>query len=194
MHRRVSVLAVLLTAVWVTGARAQESRSVPGPFVFDLRGVMSGLPTSPEFYPAVGPNTLVPERGFGVEAGVHVFPLSWGPARFGIGASFYRTRGSISGTSAVLTGIAPQVSANFGTRDGWSYLSAGYGPMRAETTLAGDSKTLESSLNGINLGGGARWFLSRHLATTFDLRFFLVSGDATPSATLFAASAGFAIR
>ena len=193
MRWRVSVLAPVLAALVTTGAAAQESRPVPGPFVFDVRGVMSGLPTAPGFYPPVDANTLVPERGFGFEAGAHFYLVSLGPARFGAGVSAYRTRGSIDGASAVLTGIAPQVSANFGTGDGWSYLSAGYGPMRLETSLDAAGDAVKSSLSATNVGGGARWFLSRHLATTFDLRFFLGRGDEART-TLFAASAGFAIR
>ena len=194
MYRRVFVL-VALAALLATAAAAQDAPSVPGPVVIDLRGTMSGLPTAPEFYPPVGANTLVPERGFGLEAGVHVLPVSAGPARLGLGASLYRTRGSIESASSVLTGIAPQISANFGTGDGWSYLSAGYGPMRIETSLDVPGDTVKTSLRAINVGGGARWFLSRHLATTFDVRFFQAgSTDATPSTAFVVISGGFSIR
>ena len=87
--------------------------------------------------------------------------------------------------------VAPQVSLNFGTHDGWSYLSAGYGPVREKTeaVFPGGVATASSSKSAVDVGGGARWFLKEHLGFGFDLRFFRI-----PSAMVVALSAGFSVR
>lgn len=209
----------LLLAAVVCGATAAEAQSLspgpPGPFVVDLRGATVRIPSDPAFFPALPEASDVPARGFGADVGVHVYPFSWGPARAGVGADILYARGSVagSGPSTVVKGVAPQFSLNFGSRDGWSYLSAGYGIMtiRSEApvvaTPAGSSAdgtaltdttggSVESgSVPALNFGGGARWFLSRHLAVGFDIRFHrLAAGDTTPSTTLFGATAGVSLR
>jgi hypothetical protein len=71
------------------------------------------------------------------------------------------------------TSFTPQLSFNFGTGNGWSYISGGIGKSVWSTVpdgqppLAGD----EERLTTINYGGGARWFAKSHLAFTFDVRF-----------------------
>src|SRR5690606_5009175 len=101
-----------------------------------------------------------------------------------------------------LTGIAPQVSLNFGTSRGWSYIGAGYGLSKLKVGRE-ESTTLESSpqLLTLNLGGGARWFVSEHAAFGFDLRFYRiaareVSGDyiGNPSVSMFVVAAGLGFR
>jgi hypothetical protein len=75
--------------------------------------------------------------------------------------------------------VAPQVSFNFGTREGWSYLSGGYGTTQTNTkveTPAADSTAAvtlmrERRTGTINVGGGARWFVRDHVAVGFDVRF-----------------------
>ena len=104
-----------------------------------------------------------------------------------------------------MTAIAPQLSFNFGTREGWSYLSGGYGAAQMRTTATGD---LQGPLTGrttlvrddgrsaaINYGGGARWFIRGHLAVGFDLRFHQIAAAGTrPSTKLVVASAGLSLR
>ena len=87
--------------------------------------------------------------------------------------------------------VAPQVSLNFGTHDGWSYLSAGYGPVREKTeaVFPAGVATASTSKSAANFGGGARWFLKQHLGFGFDLRFFRI-----PTATVVALAAGFSVR
>ena len=105
---------------------------------------------------------------------------------------------------ATLTTVAPQVSFNFGSTDGWSYLSAGVGIAEVKTAASGTATPVSREsgvLPSINVGGGARWFWNRHLAVTFDLRFHVVSAkerpipaESTPRTTLVSASAGFSFR
>jgi len=193
----------------------------------DVRGGVSTLPVDPTLFPAVPSGTLIPTSGLGVDVGGHVYLMRLGPARVGIGANFIRAAGrtsqqattSASGSATTaparpdvetrLTTIAPQLSLNFGSADGWSYLSAGIGPARVRTTTTafqGDGDTtatrersLESeSLRDINFGGGARWFTNRHFAISFDVRFHVISGGsgeaAVAGATLVAVSAGISLK
>jgi hypothetical protein len=87
--------------------------------------------------------------------------------------------------------FAPQVSFNFGTRAGWSYLSGGYSAAQVTVRSSGTSEVTQESgtISGLNVGGGARWFLSDHLAAGFDLRLHRLAGT-----RLFAASAGISLR
>src|SRR6185436_6229797 len=128
---------------------AAFAQSPPGPYVIDVRGSMSGTPGGDAFYPPVPENTLAPQRGFGFGAGAHLYPFSLGISRVGVGIDLTRARGSARspattstasgstttivgsaagvGASMTVTTVAPQLSFNFGTHDGWSYLSAGVG-------------------------------------------------------------------
>jgi hypothetical protein len=212
-----------LAALLLSTAAFAQTPLPPGPYVIDVRGVMSGAPGGSGFYPVVASTTIVPKRGFGVGGGAHLYPSRLGIARLGFGVEAMRMRGtattpvatatstttpsaaSASGADAVmdLTTVAGQVSFNFGTRDGWSYLTAGYGhtftrgqvssevPGPIEHSVA----VLKRHTPTINYGGGARWFIREHLAVGFDLRFHRISaGGARPGASVFALSAGVSVR
>ena len=192
----------------------------PGPYVIDVRGVTSGLPSDPAFFPAVPAGTVVPTRGAGIDVGGHVYLFRLGAARVGVGANLmvvhHQTAGGTASgagasaaganpdVAATLTTLAPQVSFNFGSADGWSYLSAGVGmaSVTAETSGTATPESRESGrLSSINAGGGARWFWNRHLAVGFDVRFHVVSRTdraaplaGTPRTMLVAASAGISLR
>ena len=100
------------------------------------------------------------------------------------------------GIVANLSTVSPQVSFNFGTASGWSYLSAGLGRAWMTTRFEDDESDPVSadsgSLSATNYGGGARWFLARRLAVGFDARFHRMSGP--PKTSLFTASVGFSVR
>ena len=180
--------------------------------MIDLRGATSGLPTSSGFYPTLDEPITVPARGFGFEAGGHVYPLTFGPARIGLGLSFTQVRGTATALAATMRLVAPQVSFNFGTSRGWSYLSAGLGfasmTTRLEGTLAGESEsatiaaTADSGrVRSLNFGGGARWFITGHLAASFDVRFHRLGAGSprdgragTPGGTVTAVSAGLSVK
>ena len=80
--------------------------------------------------------------------------------------------------------ISPQVSFNFGARDGWSYISGGIG--WSTFTAERQDEPLpdpESRIKTINYGGGARWFAKKHLAVSMDLRFYAVNPQLPTSLT-----------
>ena len=102
--------------------------------------------------------------------------------------------------------LAPQVSLNFGTARGWSYVSGGVGlaSIRGDVAAVDELPAASRSsgaLTSINVGGGARWFTSKHLAFAFDIRFYAVNPQlptATrpgfPRMTITSLSAGVALR
>ena len=173
----------------------------PGPFVIDLRGATSGLPVDIALYPdhtGTTPSSTttstestsfnVPSRGFGFDVGAHFYPFSLGPTRVGFGASFMEVRGTSADAKLLMQVVAPQLSFNFGTSYGWSYLSAGIGPARLDADRTFNTQA-------VNAGGGARWFLNNHLAIGFDIRAFqLAATGALQKTTKFFASAGMSMK
>jgi len=223
---------VAVSALGPGGAWAQSvAPGKPGPYVIDIRAAMSGLPTSSSYHPPIPESALVPSRGFGLDAGGQVFAGGLGPARLGFGANVLRVRGTastappttagaqtssgdpVSRLSAAdpirvamtLTALVPQVSFNFGSSDGWSYLSGGYGAAWIHTRAEGTSivapagplalDTTESPSLAVNYGAGARWFMRRRVAVGFDIRFLRIrSTGLRPGTTQFLASAGVSLR
>ena len=223
--------AVVLAIVALTPGAASAQVSAPGPYVFDVRGAMSGAPGDVSFYPPVPTTLRVPQRAFGFGIGGHVYAFHIGVARLGFGVDLMRVRGtaktdasaiattsttdstSTNATGAAATGtvtasmtvttVAPQVSFNFGTHEGWSYLSAGLGmtSTRAEASLpaailgvdSGGSRHLHAAT--LNVGGGARWFLRERLAFGFDVRFHhLRATDGAPAKQIVGLSVGMSLR
>ena len=204
--------ATVASVLILTGAPvAAQTSSRPGPWVLDVRGTTSPAPTDPDYYPPLAA-VLVPERGFGVDVGGHVYLFNLGPARVGFGASVMTIR-STAETAAVtdedgvttpgqrlaltMRTVAPQVSFNFGTRDGWSYLSAGIGTGSVNTEATGGVEGIRKSgqLRAVNIGGGARWFFTSHIAFGFDLRLHqIAAGDETDRNSMFAVGAGLSFR
>jgi hypothetical protein len=161
----------------------------PGPFVFDVRGVTSGIPASPGLYPDVGDEFVVPARGFGFDVGAHVYLFNIGPTRLGLGVNLVHARGTAADANATFQSVVPQLSFNFGSSDGWSYLSLGAGTARVDAVATGSSSS-------INAGGGARWFMNRHFGVGFDIRVHKIAadGDTMGQSTQMSASVGMSLK
>ena len=211
--RQLTGAALLLVIMLVPrGARAQAlTPPPPGPYVIDVRGTTLGVPQTSDFYPDIPAETVIPARGFGLEVGAHVYPLSLGAWRLGVGVDVYLARATATTPSASTSSssattsedtaaavtvpdvevtqrvISPQVSINFGTGHGWSYLSTGAGVARVKATAGSDPVT--TSKLAVSVGGGARWFLTDHVGVGFDLRGHWLGSRAT-----FAVSAGFSLK
>ena len=219
MPRTVAAIALAIAVLAPAASSAQVS--APGPYVIDLRGAMTGAPGSASFYPPVPAQIRVPQRAFGFGAGAHLYTFRFGPARLGFGVDLMRARGTArtdasqvettSTTAARSTGafdaamtvttIAPQLSFNFGTHDGWSYLSGGYGMSATHTevnipaSLGGQGGSRDQHTSALNVGGGARWFLRDHFAVGFDVRFHrLLASTAVASTQVVGLSVGMSLR
>ena len=210
---------------------AAQAVDRPGPYVVDLHVATGSLPQDPSFFPPVPAATPIPSFNLGFDVGAHVYLFNLGPARIGLGGSLLRSGGAAApatpaGTSSTtppprptlprvetrVRMFTPQLSFNFGTSSGWSYVSAGVGQIAVRTTTSEfatgsgstapvtPARTRESpSLQTINVGGGARWFNTAHLAFSFDVRFYKAAGRtknevSTAPATLITASAGISLR
>lgn len=190
-----------------------------GPYVVDARGAMARFKPMAAIGSSLGvdANTNLPTRGFGLVVGAHVYPVRRGSFALGLGGELLlRTRASRTAAPAVrdgpdgptvttkMSGWSPQLSFNFGKRDGYSYISGGIG--RASLTSERETATtLATADDGgrqtINYGGGARWFVKKHVAFSLDLRFYAVRPrDATttvlayPRMTVMVFSAGVSLR
>jgi hypothetical protein len=205
--RAAGVLLVLMLMPSAVRAQALTPQP-PGPFVIDIRGTTLGVPQGADFYPDIPGETIVPARGFGLQAGAQVYPWALGSKRIGLGADFFLVRGTATTpvttststtTESTTTPVtppdvkvtmaiaSPQLSMNFGSSRGWSYLTVGGGGASVKTSAG--SLSLATTALDINAGAGARWFLSDHLGLGFDLRVHWVGGNA-----MFGASAGFSLN
>ena len=176
---------ILLLGAGVSPAPAQTEPEPIGRFVFDIQGTLARYSQPNQVASWLGvASTSLPAFGLGGQAAAHVYPFRWRAMTFGIGASAVWTRGTRTPADpegqplgpAVQTqfaALAPQVSLNFGTSKGWSYVSAGMGPAIYSFKLAGapDPSALPR-VTALNFGAGARWFAKRHLAFSFDLRWY----------------------
>ena len=183
---------MLMSVLLTTRTEAQSlTPGPPGPFVFDVRGVTSGIPSSEAFVTDSTGVVSLPTRGFGVGFGGHVYAIQLGPGRIGVGADLSFARGTSEDVKTSFSSLDPQVSFNFGTADGWSYLSAGLGVAWVSVDPGG----LSESVRSINWGGGARWFLGPHFGIGFDIRVrTLAAGELVPKGTSVAAAVGLSLK
>ena len=210
-------LLALVAQLLVSNVSAQVVADIDasiGRLVFDVQGSMASfgenadLALSRGFSPSAQPG-----RGLGIGAGAHAYLLRWRRITFGLGVSVITSAGEKSpGDDAPdpdaaplrtrFTAVAPQLSFNFGGRDGWSYVSGGVGTSRLSLFAANDDPPSQRRTSTVNYGGGARWFVNRHVALSLDLRFYKTRPlDATETepasptrATIMALSIGAAFK
>ena len=179
-------------------AQTIEDLDAPiGWYVFDLSGVISpwGQPTDLAVSEGFDPSTQ-PSRGLGISAGGHVYPLRWKFITFGVGANVMYIAGSRSpgpddpdpsapSLRREMRAVSPQLSFNFGGRNGWSYISGGPGTSTITLYDPDAPRPASRSRRTFNYGGGARWFTRNHLALALDLRFYnagpLIASDTEPA-------------
>jgi len=178
---------VSVPALALAQAATQVPAQVPKPlplFAFDARGFMTsvGDVTTANDLHITATNLPSKVRGFELAANVYV---KRGPGlAIGFGGDFVMGRGRHTTTDTTgaaadiktatrLTSFSGNASLNFGQRNGWSYLTGGYGPMQMWSYMDdGSPRPAPPSAMTFNFGGGARWFFSSHVAFTFDIRFY----------------------
>jgi hypothetical protein len=193
-----------MTICFVVPAGAQGPPPPIGPFAVDAHVSIPSFPSdSTQLAQSHGlcasPDDCqqalasLPGRGWGGQLGAHFYFARWKAVTFGIGGELMVARAT-STPAAGSTGIpleerlvsaSPQLSFNFGTGNGWSYISGGIGRSvwaLHETGLQPSAVDVEPLLT-VNYGGGARWFIKKHLAFSLDVRWYEIH-DGTPIAPL----------
>ena len=178
---------MFLTFGFVAPTTAQPPQAPIGLYVIDLQGSIVPfsrnveLAENRELNP---PDT--PGAGAGYQVGAHVYPFRWHIITFGIGASFHSSLAdqrpgerSPNPDGPTLrkrfTAVAPQLSFNFGGRDGWSYLSGGIMPSRLSLFPLNTESPEQKTSGTLNYGGGVRWFINDRVAFSIDLRMYAIS-------------------
>jgi len=215
VHMRRAATACLGLLALATTVCAQEPPPKIGPFVVDLRGTVPLIPSTPQLAGSRGLDEIdLPGIGLGGEAGVHVYVFKWKAITFGIGgdvivARAHRTpqvaAGQTVGRAVTerFVSASPQISLNFGTGNGWSYLTGGIGQSVWHIVADGSelSAADEERLRTVNYGGGARWFIKKHLAFSLDVRIYQVDPGSpqpgvpgSPRSNIVAIAGGISIK
>ena len=209
-------LAGIFLSIMIAGAARVNAQDPPpriGPFVVDLRATIPLFPNDSEELAQSRSLKVaeLPGRGFGGQIGVHFYFLRWRALTVGVGGEAIIARASstpapeteLRAVDEQLVSAAPQLSFNFGSGNGWSYLSGGVGRSVWSLHEAG----LEASdadvepLQTFNYGGGARWFIKDHLAFSLDVRFYEIAPGTpifplpgSPRTRLFIIGAGISLK
>jgi hypothetical protein len=206
-------------------ASAQVNQPLSG-FVVDARGVWARFGEDAVVASILGVTPVnLPTRGLGIAVGAHWYPVRLKAITVGLGAEFMTARGRRTleieedddenpdeepdpapvvqpTVSTRLTALAPQLSLNFGRRNGWSYISGGVG-LGSFTAEVVDQPLADPAGRPrvFHYGGGARWFTKKHLAISVDLRFYTINEQppdigrpAFPRTRVMVLSAGVALR
>ena len=186
------VLAIAFLAVAASPAYAQSKDPLPT-WVVDVRGLFAKLGQDTTTATDLGVTAQqLPGTGIGGAVGVNFYPLKKKKMSLGFGAEGLLARavdqqaadpqtGAVAGPRVErrLQGVSGTVSLNFGHGQGWSYVSAGIGPIRFQTFTGDLPASAPPFQMTQNFGAGARWFTSNHIAFCFDLRFYLTKPEQT---------------
>ena len=220
MTARMRLFVAIAAAALVLAAapaRAQEPPPRIGPFVIDLHATVPRFPKDdPQLAESRGMQLAeLPGTGLGIQAGAHLYLLRVKAITFGIGAEFAASRArqtpDASASSLALrpaeerfSTFSPQLSFNFGSGNGWSYLSGGLGLSNWAVVPEGQEGFPADSerLKTLNYGGGARWFAKSHLAFSLDVRIyvlspgtpFLANAPGSPRTNLLVIGAGISLK
>jgi hypothetical protein len=206
--------ALALVVLFAAAARAQEREPLPR-VAADFHVVSPKFPNDNAIATALTVTTEnLPGRGLGLAGGVHVYPARLGKVTLGLGGEIVVSRASKTlepasenaqpgpTVDARFSALVPHVSLNFGSREGWSYVSAGIA-LTSLTIERDAAPVAEADGRGraIHYGGGARWFAKDHLAFSFDVRFYrlpaqdaIVGRPAYPKARMIVLSAGISVK
>lgn len=209
--------SALLICLGLAAPAAAQQKEPIGPFVVDLRGAYGRHKSEPSVATALGVEPAnLPSRTFGIVAGAHVYPLRSSKVSLGLGANMVWLRGSktletestggATTTSPTVrrsfTTISPEISINFGHKNGWSYISGGFfGQSKLFLERADAPAGSMPYRSTVNYGGGARWFNLPHVAFSVDFRWYSVKSQpatagtiAQPGTTLLVLSGGVSFK
>ena len=178
-----------LPCLFIAATASAQQQEPIGRFAADVRGIFARHKIEPSVATELNvtaPN--LPTRSWGLLGGAHFYPWRTSKITLGIGGEFVTARGSraIDITSADgktitrsptvrrhFTSVAPEVSFNFGHRNGWSYISGGmFGRSTLYLERTDAPATSIPRRRTLNYGGGARWFTNEHVAFSVDFRWY----------------------
>jgi hypothetical protein len=214
MNRTAFTVVVCLT--FAAPAAAQQDEPI-GRFVADFRGAYGRHKVETTVASDLGvPSGNLPARNWGFATGAHVYFWHTKHITFGVGGEGVWTRGSRTTEVTNADGsmspgptvrrhfntIVPELSMNFGHRNGWSYISGGaFGSSSLYLDTADAPSQNVPRRSTISYGGGARWFTNERIAFAVDFHWYsvaeIVAGPtyvAEPRTTLLILSGGIAIR
>lgn len=214
---RRAVLVFSATAFLCVHGRA-DAQDTPTPFphvVVDLHGIVPVFPNDnaqlagSRFVTSTNSPVQVgelPGAGFGGRVGVHAYLFKWKAITFGVGGEVLSARSTSAPDPSLdlvpvterLTSGDGQVSFNFGSGHGWSYLSGGFGRSQwsiipaGQTPAPADIETLPTT----NYGGGAHWSIKKHLGFSLDVRVYEIKpgSSGSPRTRLFVVGAGIFLK
>ena len=225
VRMRASAAVVALCSI-VFAARPVRAQDPPPRIpwvVIDLHANIPRFPSDSQGLADSRGMTLaeLPGSGLGAQVALNLYPLKWKAVTFGVGMALMAGRSSQTPdaatiAAAALSGLtaprpaeekfstyAPQLSFNFGNGFGWSYISGGLGQSMWSVVPQGQEGYPPDSepLKTLNYGGGARWFMKRHVGFSLDVRFYAISPGTTyngivgsPRTTLTVISAGVSVK
>jgi hypothetical protein len=135
----IATCVLVVVAIHPRAARGQDEPPRIGPFVVDVRGTSPKFPDDAQLAQSRGLSVdELPGRGLGLDAGAHVYLFKWRVITVGVGAQMTLARAASGGVvqdgveiarpvTSWFTAFTPQLSFNFGTGNGWSYISGGIG-------------------------------------------------------------------
>lgn len=211
----------LLLLFWPAPARAQQQEPI-GPFAADVRAMFARHKQEPTVASDLGVTPAnLPTRSLGLTGSLHWYPWRTHTVTLGIGGHLLVARGSRTPETTPTTGatgttttsvpatvqrrfraLVPEVSLNFGHRNGWSYISGGLGRSTLFVQRQDQPVAAPAGRKTIHYGAGARWFTNHHVAVSLDVRWYSVApqtasataGVAQPQTTLLVLSGGIALR
>jgi hypothetical protein len=209
-----SLVVICVLAAGFCSAPPADAQEPPPPiprFVIDLHGTFTTFPADLNLALSRGLNQAeLPGRAFGGDVAAHVYPFKYRAVTFGLGGRITTSRARRSQTEASalrpvterFTYLGPQLSFNFGTGAGWSYISGGIAAATWSVVPDGAIRQPadEQRLRTIDYGGGARWFAKPRLAFSFDVRLYAINPGSPgalatgPRTTLFVIGAGVSIK
>lgn len=215
LMRRVAI--VLLALVLLVVCHPAHAQDPPPPLprvVVDLHALVPVFPN--DATQLAGSRNLsvteLPGAGMGGRAGAHFYLLKYRAITLGVGGEVLIGKSSstpVAGTPGLvpvderLSGAASQVSFNFGSGHGWSYISGGIGRSRWSVHPSGQAEIPADteSLPTTNYGGGARWSIKRHVGFGLDVRIYEIQpgsqtafGPGSPRTRLLVIGAGLFLK
>jgi hypothetical protein len=213
---RCAVSAALILLSFAVPAAAQQKDPLPI-FAADLRGIFARHKSEPSVATSLGVETgNLPTRSFGLVGGGQVYVLRGKKISLGLGGTvlFAGGKKTLEVTAGNPTesptvrryfrSMTPEISLNFGHKNGWSYISGGFfGQSRLYVDREDDPATDAPLRKTLTYGAGAKWFTTKHIAFSVDVRWYSVAEMAAspatnvvqePKTTLMVLSGGIAIK